>query len=210
MLPTRYQALMTPVTRIVATLAMPSVEKRSVAVRATASASQSWPAAVSSSASGMSAPTHAAAAMRCKTSAAGWTIRLDALAADGMAGEGQSADESRGQNRRHRLAAKAMSRPLPKESERTGRRARRPPQSATASHCRIRFATARSTARLASETARRLPLIDFGGEDEPEHARQQRYCKTDPRHPGETGANGESAARIVFARRGMPVRRCRQ
>ena len=71
MLPERYQVLMMPVSRIVATLTMPSVEKRSVAVRATASVFASCPVMASSSASGASAPTQAAAAIRCKMSATG-------------------------------------------------------------------------------------------------------------------------------------------
>jgi len=55
----------------VATLAMPSAEKRTVAVRAMARDASSSSTAASNNASGTSIPTHAAAATTCKTSAVG-------------------------------------------------------------------------------------------------------------------------------------------
>ena len=63
-----------PVASSVPTLTMPRMENRVVAVRAILSDASSTPAAANSTMSGNSAPTQAAAATRCSTSAAGWTM----------------------------------------------------------------------------------------------------------------------------------------
>ena len=63
-----------PVASSVPTLTMPRMENRVVAVRAIASEASSAPAAAKSTMSGNNAPTQAAAAMRCSTSAAGWKM----------------------------------------------------------------------------------------------------------------------------------------
>ena len=84
-------------------LTMPSVEKRTVAVRAAASVSAPTPVIVSSRARGTSVPAQAVAAIRCRTSC-GWMKKaFDASAADGVTGPSQAADESGGQNYRDRL-----------------------------------------------------------------------------------------------------------
>jgi len=72
--PERNQVLTRPVASRVATLAIPSVEKRKVAPRATATPSgpPSRRAAASNRASGKSAPSHAPVASKCKMSAGRW------------------------------------------------------------------------------------------------------------------------------------------
>ena len=71
MLPTRYQLLTTPVANSVPTLTMPSAEKRKVAARTSAIGMAPCSVAANSGTKNGNVPIQAAAAIRCKTSAAG-------------------------------------------------------------------------------------------------------------------------------------------
>ena len=81
---------MRPVTSSVATLAMPRVEKRSVAVRAIASAATSVPVIASSSASGSKRADPRRRGDQMQHVRRGMDDALNALAADGVAGPGQA------------------------------------------------------------------------------------------------------------------------
>ena len=150
-----------PVTSSVATLTMPSVEKRSVAVRATASDVASLPAVRQQQRERNQRSDPRRRGDEMQHVGGRMNDAFDAFAADGVAGQGQRCRRAPRPESPRRSSSKARRRHSPTRAEQTCRQERRQPPSERTSRCRNRSATAPSVARLANTIrASGCPLID--------------------------------------------------